>query len=149
MTPYPSHDDPEAVVRRFIAAVLARDEGRLFSHLQANVWFRALVVREVIEHHDAVSTAAAFRRWFVDAEEVESLEVVTSAALSRVHLRYRVRLRPAWEPEVWHVIEQCGYARVRDGAIARLDLTCTGFVPEPVPDPVVTTRRAEVAGAHR
>jgi hypothetical protein len=130
--PYPTGDDPEAVVRRFLAAVLDRDERRLFAHLQPDVWFRALLVREVIEHHDAVSTVAVFRGWFLEAPDVEVLEVTTAPALSRVHLRYRVRLRPAWDPEVWHVIEQAGYARVRDGAISRLDLTCTGFVPEPM-----------------
>jgi hypothetical protein len=131
VTPYPTDHDPEAVVRGFLAAVLARDEPRLFAHLRPDVWFRALLVRDVVEHHDAVSTTAVFRGWFVEAPDVEVLEVATAPALSRVHLRYRVRLRPAWAPDVWHVIEQSGYARVRDGAIARLDLTCTGFVPEP------------------
>jgi hypothetical protein len=36
----------------------------MFAHLQPDVWFRALVVRESIEHHDAVATVAAFRGWF-------------------------------------------------------------------------------------
>jgi flavin-dependent dehydrogenase len=44
--------------------------------------------------------------------------------------RGRPPARPTWAPDVWHVIEQSGYARIADGRVRRLDLVCTGFVPE-------------------
>jgi hypothetical protein len=46
----------------------------------------------------------------------------------------RCRLTPGgrgWVLWLWHVIEQTGYVRVQHGRIRRLDLVCTGFVPEP------------------
>ena len=38
-------------------------------------------------------------------------------------------VRPDWEPDVWHVVEQSAYCRVADDHVTRLDLLCTGFFP--------------------
>jgi hypothetical protein len=121
--------DAATVARRLLEAIVHRDEPALFELLAPDVWLRAMLVREVIEHHDAVTAVARFHGWFGTAAACEVLDAATSPAFSREHLRYRFRLRPAWAPDVWHVIEQSGYARVRDGRVARLDLVCTGFVP--------------------
>jgi hypothetical protein len=98
--------------------------------LAPDVWFRALVVHELLEQHDVPATLAIFDGWFGHAAEVQVLLAEVAPAGSRELLRYRLRLRPHWAPDVWHVIEQTGYARVADGRVRRLDLLCTGFVPE-------------------
>jgi hypothetical protein len=122
--------DASTVARRLLDAIVARDEYEMFELFAPDVWLRAMLVREVVEHHDAVAAVARFHGWFGTALAVEVQDAATSPAFSREHLRYRFRLRPAWAPDVWHVIEQSGYARIRDGRVARLDLVCTGFVPE-------------------
>jgi hypothetical protein len=119
-----------AVVDRFLRAVVEADEATLLALLDPDVWLRAMLVREVIEEHDAVATLARFHGWFGSAVAREVLHAATSPVASRHHVAYRFLLRPAWAPDVWHLIEQSGYARVRDGRISRLDLVCTGFHPQ-------------------
>jgi hypothetical protein len=87
---------------------------------------RAIVERDV----PALRELFAPDGWFGHAAEVRVLMATTAPAGSRELLRYRLRLRPHWAPDVWHVIEQTGYARIADGRVRRLDLLCTGFVPE-------------------
>jgi hypothetical protein len=128
--PTPTVDDLE-VTRALLAAILHRDEAALLGLFAPDVWFRALVVRDLIEHHDALGAVATYHGWFGQAAAFEVLHASYAPAVSRHHLCYRVRLRPAWAPDVWHVIEQSGYVRIRDGRVSRLDLVCTGFVPEP------------------
>jgi hypothetical protein len=120
----------EVVVRRLLAAIVDRDEATLFELFAPDLWFRAMLVHEVVEHHDAVAALAMFRGWFGRGIPVEVLHTATYPVASRQYLSYRLRLQPVWAPDVWHVIEQSGYVRVRDGRVARLDLVCTGFVPE-------------------
>jgi hypothetical protein len=120
----------EVVVRRLLAAIVDRDEATLFELFAPDLWFRALLVHELVEHHDAVAALAMFRGWFGRGIPVEVLHTATYPVASRQYLSYRFRLQPEWAPDVWHVIEQSGYVRVREGRIARLDLVCTGFFPE-------------------
>jgi hypothetical protein len=123
--------DDAVVAHRFLEAIVQRDEASLLALLDPDVWLRAMLVREVIEEHDAVATLARFHGWFGSAVACEVLHATTTPIASRHHLTYRFLLRPAWEPDVWHLIEQSGYLRVRDGRISRLDLVCTGFHPRP------------------
>ena len=120
----------EVVVRRLLAAIVDRDEATLFELFAPDLWFRALLIHELVEHHHAVAAVAMFRGWFGRGIPVEVLHTATYPVASRQYLSYRFRLRPEWAPDVWHVIEQSGYVRVRDGRVARLDLVCTGFFPE-------------------
>jgi hypothetical protein len=123
--------DEAVLVDRFLRAVIQGDEATLFTLLDPDVWLRAMLVREVIEERDAVATIARLHGWFGSAVAREVLHAATSPVASRHHLSYRFLLRPVWAPDVWHLIEQSGYARVRDGRISRLDLVCTGFHPHP------------------
>jgi hypothetical protein len=115
---------------RLIEAMVSWDEPTLRSLLADDVWLRALLVRDVIERHDAAGAMAVFHAWYGSAYETVLLDASTERVTNRERLTYRVRLRPSWEPRTWHVIEQTGYLRVADGRIGRLDLTCTGFHPE-------------------
>jgi hypothetical protein len=112
-----------------LTAIAGRDPAALTAVLAPDVWFRALVVRDLIEVHTAAATVALFEGWFHRAHDLEVLRLATYPVASREHVSYRFRLRPDWAPETWHVIEQSGYVRVHEGRVRRLDLTCTGFVP--------------------
>ena len=118
------------LARSFLHAVLARDDPALRRLLADDVWVRAMLVREIIERHDADGAVELFRGWFGRAHELQVLHASTHPAATREAVAYRLRLRPDWAPDVWHVIEQSGYARFHHGRIRRLDLVCTGFVPE-------------------
>lgn len=118
------------VARAFLAAVVTRDERSLRALLAPDIWSRAMVVREVLERHDAENTIALFHGWFGTAHTVQVLWTTTYPVATREAVAYRLRLLPEWAPDVWHVIEQTGYLRVQQGRIRRLDLVCTGFVPE-------------------
>lgn len=122
------------VARALLDAIVGRDHDALRRLLADDVWLRAMLVRDVVEHHDAAAAVEAFRGWFGGAVDLEVLHTSHHSVATREHITYRLRLRPEWAPDVWHVIEQTGYARVHDGEIRRLDLVCTGFAPEPGPD---------------
>lgn len=128
-TALPSHVDPGTVTRQLLDAITRRDEPTLLALFAPDVWLRVMLVREVVEEHEAVSALARFHGWFGTAAACEVVRAVTHPAASRHFLSYRFVLRPPWAPEVWHTIEQSGYARVRDGRVSRLDLVCTGYVP--------------------
>jgi hypothetical protein len=133
-SPFPTSASPqpdgERVAERLLRAIVERDGAALLTRFAPDVWLRVMLVREVIEHHDAVSAVARFQGWFGSAAACEVLHAATYPVASRQHLTYRFRLRPSWAPDVWHDIEQTGYLRVRDGRVSRLDLVCTGFHPE-------------------
>jgi hypothetical protein len=118
-----------AVAERLLDAIVTFDPATLLELFAEDVWMRALLVREVIETHDAVAATARFHGWFGDLPAVRVLDASTAPAATRQRLTYRLHLRPRWAPDVWHAIEQTGYVRIRDGRVTRLDLACTGFVP--------------------
>jgi hypothetical protein len=120
---------PAVVTAQFISALAARDLDRIAELLDPDVWFRIVLPREIVEHRDASGVLARFRDWYVTPVEAELVAADHHTMAGREYLSYRFRLRPAWEPDRWHLIEQSGYVRVRDGRIRRLDLVCTGFHP--------------------
>lgn len=119
-----------AIARRLLYAIVSRDDIELSELVSDDIWMRALLVRETVEAHDAAGAVAMLQGWFGDAVELQTLHASTHSVGGREHLTYRLRLRPGWAPDTWHVIEQTGYARIHDGRVRRLDLVCTGFVPE-------------------
>jgi hypothetical protein len=122
------------VAGQLLDAIVTRDEDQLRRLFSPDVWFRVLIVRRTVETHDAETAIATFRSWFGGAVQLQVLHTATYPIGGREHLSYRLRLRPDWAPEVWHVIEQSGYARIHEGRVRRLDLVCTGFVPESAVD---------------
>ena len=75
--------------------------------------------------------ATAFSSWFGQAEDFELIDATVGEVGGRLHLSWRLRLRPApFEiGDGWHVIEQQAYADAGD-TIESLDLLCSGFHPE-------------------
>lgn len=122
--------DPTTVAWRLLQAIIGRDDAELRSMLSDDVRLRALLARETVEAHQHDAVAAVFEGWFGDAHEVQVLHASTHPVGTRQRLTYRLRLRPGWAPDVWHLIEQTGYARVDGGHVRRVDLVCTDVVPE-------------------
>ena len=125
-----SLDGPSPVATTLLDAIVQRDRSALTAILAPDVWLRAMVVRDVIERHGAGAAIEVFDGWFGQAHELQVLRVASYPVASREHITYRLRLRPGWAPDVWHLIEQSGYIRVHEGRVRRIDLGCTGFLPE-------------------
>jgi hypothetical protein len=112
----------------FLEALAARDYEHMAGTLSADVRFRAMLPRGATEWNGADEVTAAFRSWFGAAEDFEVVDAAVGEVGGRLHLSWRLRVRPApFEiGEGWHVIEQQVYADASD-TIDGLDLLCSGF----------------------
>jgi hypothetical protein len=119
----------ETVAHAFIKAVVGADRHALTALLTEDVWFRSLLPRGAAEHHERDHVLGAIHGWFGTPHEVRVLATYHHGAGGREHVGWRVLVRPEWQPEVWHLIEQVGYVRVAEGRVRRIDLICTGFQP--------------------
>jgi hypothetical protein len=128
--------DPRLVARwsvggAFLEALTNRDFDRLVDTLAPNVRFRAMLPPGPMDWDGAQTVAGVFGSWFGDAEGFEMVDATVGEIGGRLHLSWRLRVRP---PPFdigagWHVIEQQAYAVASD-AIESLDLLCSGFHPE-------------------
>jgi hypothetical protein len=104
---------------------------------------RALLPKRVLEENTAIGVAAAYRHWYGGSGECQMLQAEHQTMVGRDYLRYRFLLRPDFAPEQWHVVEQTGFCRVKDGRITRIDVVCTGVHPvEQTKTGAVSTARA-------
>lgn len=112
----------------FLEALAARDYERMAVALAPEVRFRALLPPGPMQWQGAPEVAGAFRSWFGTADEFELVDATVGEIGGRLHLSWRIRLRPApfGIGEGWHVIEQHGYADATD-SVESLDLLCSGF----------------------
>ena len=117
----------------FLEALANRDYTRMAITLAPNVRFRALLPPGPQEFEATDAVTAAFRSWFGDVDEFELVDAAVGDVGGRLHLSWRIRVRPApfGIGEGWHVIEQHAYADTTV-AIDTLDLVCSGFNPERV-----------------
>lgn len=115
----------------FLEGLANRDYEKLAASLAPGVRFRALLPPGPQESAGVDAVAGAFRSWFGDAEEFELVGAVVGEVGGRLHLSWRIRIRPAPFDigESWHVIEQQIYADAGD-TIEAIDLLCSGFNPE-------------------
>jgi hypothetical protein len=121
--------DSAATAKGFLTALSSYDFDRLESYLAANVWFRALLPKSIHESKTSRQAADAYRRWYAGAHRFKALDLEHRTMEGREYLRYRFQVLPEWAPDQWHIVEQAGFCRVRDGRISRLDVVCTGFHP--------------------
>jgi hypothetical protein len=84
-----------------------------------------------MDWNGAEEVAGVFGSWFGDAEEFELVDAAVGEVGGRLHLSWRLRVRPApfGIGDGWHVIEQQAYADAAD-TIDTLDLLCSGFRPD-------------------
>jgi len=121
--------DPAQVSRAYLRALERRDFDTVSGLLAPDAWLRALLPRQVIESRTDDATLETLRSWFGTAKEFRVLWTDHRSSAGRERIAYRFQLKPDWAPEQWHVIEQVGFCRIRDGRISRIDVACTGFVP--------------------
>jgi len=121
----------------FLEALATRDYERMATTLGESIRFRALLPPGPMHWQGPPQVTEAFRSWFGDANDFELVDATVGEIGGRLHLSWRIRLRPApfGIGEGWHVIEQHGYADATD-SIEALDLLCSGFHTEGAHTPV-------------
>jgi hypothetical protein len=118
-------------VDAFLANLMAQDFAQLGGALAAGARLRALLPAGPREWAGAEVIADRFARWFGDTQEFQLIDAAVGEVGGRLHLRWRVRLRAERLGPGWFTVEQQSYADTgEDGRIARLDLLCTGYLPE-------------------
>lgn len=117
----------------FLEALANRDYARLATTLGSAVRFRALLPPGPMAREGSEAVTKAFSSWFGEADEFELVDATVGEVGGRLHLSWRLRVRPApcGIGDGWHVIEQHAYADAVD-TIDTLDLLCSGFKPERV-----------------
>jgi hypothetical protein len=114
---------------RFLESLATRDFGQMAGTLDPEVRFRALLPRGPVEWSGPSAVTDAFRTWFGQADDFQVVDAAVGAVADRLHLTWRLRLRPAPRADGWHVIEQQVYADITN-TIEALDLLCSGFRAE-------------------
>lgn len=119
-----------SVGRAFLEAIASRDYQLMAATLGPAVRFRAMLPPGPMEWEGSAAVADVFSSWFGAAEDFELVDASVGEVGGRMHLSWRLRLRPApfGKGAGWHVIEQQAYASTGD-TIESLDLLCTGFRP--------------------
>lgn len=112
----------------FLEGLGARDFTRLAASLAPGIRMRALLPPGPMEWAGSGDVAETFRSWFGDATDFELIDATVGEVGGRLHLSWRLRVRPApfGIGDGWHIIEQQAYADA-DTAIDALDLLCSGF----------------------
>jgi len=117
---------------RFLEALAARDYQAMAATLSPTVRFRALLPPGPMDWEGPEAVAETFNSWFGSANDFEVVDATVGEVGGRLHLAWRLHLRPAPFDigEGWHIIEQHAFA---DGTetIDALDLLCSGFHAEP------------------
>ena len=114
----------------FLEALANRDYERMATALGPGVRFRAMLPPGPMDWEGPDEVSGVFSSWFGDADDFELIDATVGEVGGRLHLSWRLRLRPApfGIGEGWHVIEQQAYADASD-TIESLDLLCSGFQP--------------------
>jgi hypothetical protein len=115
----------------FLEALAIRDYRLMATTLAPEVRLRAMLPPGPMDQAGRVAVADTFGSWFGTADEFEVVDAAVGEVGGRLHLSWRLRVRPApfGIGDGWHVIEQQAYADTGD-SIESLDLLCSGFRPE-------------------
>jgi hypothetical protein len=111
-----------------VAALAERDFSRLTDALTPDVRMRAVLPSGFVELSGAKAAAAKYSAWFGDAEELELVRSGCEAIADRLHVFYRLRVtKPG---NLAKLVEQHLLCVSNGDRITRLDLVCTGFLPD-------------------
>jgi hypothetical protein len=115
----------------FLETLANRDYARMAAVLGPRVRLRAMLPPGPMDFEGVGAVTDAFGSWFGGAEDFELVDATVGEVGKRLHLTWRIRLRPApfGIGEGWHVIEQQAYADATE-TIHALDLLCSGFHAE-------------------
>jgi 2-isopropylmalate synthase len=123
---------PAKVGERFLSALTTQNWDALESCLAPDIKFRAFIPSGIREGQDAATTSGHFRRWFGDADEI----VVAASDIRDMQKRLSITYRLRVHEDQWYIVEQRAYCDVNDGRVERIDLLCSGFIPEAPTDTV-------------
>jgi len=113
-----------------LEALAARDFDRMTDCFEPAATMRALLPPGLAECQGAPQIVENLRSWFGGAEQFEVLDGTVGDGGGRVHVSWRLRMRPTpWGDDSWHVIEQQAYLQA-DERIGTIDLLCSGFQPD-------------------
>jgi TusA-related sulfurtransferase len=118
----------EATGEEFVVALSDRDSARLEACFHHDVRMRAIVPSGFQELSGAPAVIAKLNSWFEDAESIQVLQKNVYRVADRLHVRYRFRTH--YSNGETDIIEQDAYFDLLEGAIAAIDLLCSGFRPE-------------------
>jgi hypothetical protein len=114
-----------------LEGLAAQDFAQLGGALAAGARLRALLPRGLREWTGAQEIADRFEGWFGHTQDFDLVEATVGEVGGRLHLHWRLRLRAERLGTGWFTVEQQAYADTDEGGrIARLDLLCTGYLPE-------------------
>jgi len=115
----------------FLEALANRNYARMAATLGPTVRFRAMLPPGPMDWEGPEAVTDAFSSWFGAADDFELVDATVGDVAGRLHLSWRLRVRPApfGIGDGWHVIEQHAYADATE-TIEALDLLCSGFQAE-------------------
>jgi hypothetical protein len=123
---------PHPTTTTFLDALVTRDFGRLVDTIAADATMQALVPDGHLDWEGREQVTGRFVFWFGGTDEIEALEYTAREVGERARLAWRFRLRQERLGDAWHDIAQHAFIDVGpDGRIERIDLLCSGFIPEP------------------
>jgi hypothetical protein len=116
----------------FLEAFATRDYQQMAATLSPEMRLRAMLPPGPMDWEGPATVAEVFGSWFGSAADFELIDAAVGEVGGRLHLSWRVRVRPApfGIGDGWHVIEQQAYADAGE-AITSLDLLSSGFRAEP------------------
>lgn len=124
-----------------LEALASRDFSRMTDCFEPAATMRALLPLGFAECHGAPQIVEHLQSWFGDAEQFEVLDGTVGEVGGRLHVAWRLRMRPAPRgDDAWHVIEQQAYLHA-DELISAIDLLSSGFQPDSQPAPTERTAR--------
>lgn len=112
----------------FIDHLAARNFEQLAGSIAPDAVARFLLPRGPQETAGADAIARRFEGWFGGASDFTVLSTVNEQVGGRTLLRWRFRL--SRDGRSTEVIEQLAFADVGSAGIHRLDLLCSGFLPD-------------------
>ena len=120
-----------AAAGRFIDGLATRDFDGVVDTLTADVRFRALLPRRVLDLQGRGAFRSTLDTWFGSADDWELVEAVLGEVGGLIHLRWRLRVtKPELGPGTFVVEQQVYAASDPSGALQDVALLCTGFRPE-------------------
>src|SRR5262249_48218555 len=112
----------------FVAALAAKDFGRLAEALAPDVRMRALIPPGLVELSGAEPAAARFAAWFGESERLELVLSATDEVADRLHISSRPRRKnPAGRGRI---VKQPLFCFPDAGRAPAFVLVCSGLRPE-------------------
>jgi hypothetical protein len=112
----------------FLSALSSRDFGRFAHCLSPSAHARLLLPRGPEERSGREEIARRFEGWFASATEFEVLDTHREQVGPRTRLDWRFRM--IRDGKTREMLEQVAFIDVGPDGISKIDLMCSGFLPE-------------------